>query len=166
MNIVNEIREKQNQLITMINTTFDDIVKRVEELEISGNESNVEYESIYPITNTTGFKGNKPIDVLIGNERMITPTWKVVVKRVLEEVMKDNEMKKRLFELRDKLLGRVRRRISSEPNEMRSPLKLCEELYVETHYDTETLMNLLLQILYEISYDSSNIKVVIKTKKS
>ena len=45
---------------------------------------------------------------------------------------------------------------------MRSPLKLCDELYIETHYDTETLMKLLLEILDSISYDYNDIKVVIK----
>ena len=71
-------------------------------------------------------------------------------------------MKNKIFGLRDVLLGRVRTRVSKKKNQMRSPLKLCDELYIETHYDTETLMNLLLEILDSISYDYNNIKVVIK----
>ena len=33
MNLINEIRENQNQLILMINTTFDELVKKVEKMQ-------------------------------------------------------------------------------------------------------------------------------------
>ena len=74
MNIINEIREKQNQLIVMINSTFDELVKKVEELQVGQNDYQTNYESEYPITNSTGFKGTKPIAVKIKNSRLITPT--------------------------------------------------------------------------------------------
>ena len=45
---------------------------------------------------------------------------------------------------------------------MKSPLKISENIYIETHYDTESLMKLLIQVLNEISYDYNNIKIVIK----
>ena len=162
MNTINNIRAKQNQLIVLINATFDEIAKEFEELTREGNKGNIIYESLHPITNTSGFKGNKPTAVIIGERRVIAPTWKVVVGKILEEVIKDSEMKKRLLDLRDKLLGRVRTRLSSNSDEMRSPLELSKDLYIETHYDTETLMNLLLQVLNEISYDYNNIKIAIK----
>lgn len=162
MSIINAIREKQNQLIVMINTTFDEIIKEVETLTLEGAGYESEYESIYPITNTTGFKGKKPIAVKFGDKRIIAPTWKKVVEIILEEVLKDENMKERTFKLSDKLLGRVRKRVSTDSEGMRSPLEITRGLYIETHYDTETLLNLLLQILNEISYDYNNIKVVIK----
>ena len=64
--------------------------------------------------------------------------------------------------LRDKLLGRVRKRLSKTDEDMRSPLKINDNLFIETHYDTETLIKLLLEILEEISYDYNDIQVVIK----
>lgn len=45
---------------------------------------------------------------------------------------------------------------------MRSLLKLNEKLYIETHYDTETLMNFMIQILSKIYYDYNKIEIVIK----
>lgn len=162
MNLINEIRENQNQLILMINTTFDELVKKVEKMQRGEENDEMEYEITYPITNTSVFKGKKPIAVKIQNKRVITPTWKKVVETILKEVLEDEQMKNKIFGLRDVLLGRVRTRVSKKKNQMRSPLKLCDELYIETHYDTETLMNLLLEILNSISYDYNNIKVVIK----
>ena len=165
MNIINEIREKQNQLIVMINSTFDELVKKVEELQVGQNDYQTNYESEYPITNSTHFKGTKPIGVKIKNSRLITPTWKKVIETILLEVMKDELMKEKILALRDVLLGRVRTRVSKTSENMRSPLKLCDDLYIETHYDTETLINLLLEILNTISYDYNDIKIVIKNKK-
>lgn len=162
MNLINEIRENQNQLILMINTTFDELVKKVEKMQRGEENDEMEYEITYPITNTSVFKGKKPIAVKIQNKRVITPTWKKVVENILKEVLEDEQMKNKIFGLRDVLLGRVRTRVSKKKDKMRSPLKLCDELYIETHYDTETLMNLLLEILDSISYDYNNIKVVIK----
>ena len=162
MNLINEIRENQNQLILMINTTFDELVKKVEKMQRGEENDEMEYEITYPITNTSVFKGKKPIAVKIQNKRVITPTWKKVVETILKEVLEDEQMKNKIFGLRDVLLGRVRTRVSKKKNQMRSPLKLCDELYIETYYDTETLMNLLLEILDSISYDYNNIKQIIK----
>lgn len=163
MNIINDIREKQNQLIVMINTVFDEIVKEVEQLTLEENMTITEYESVYPVTNSTGFKGRKPIAVIIEGKRMTTPTWKKVVENVLIEVIKEEKMKKKIFDLRDILLGRIRTRLSRKSDNMRSPIKLCDNLYIETHYDTETLIKLLIEILSEISYDYNKIKVVVKS---
>lgn len=163
MNIINDIREKQNQLIVMINTVFDEIVKEVEQLTLEENMTITEYESVYPVTNSTGFKGRKPIAVIIEGKRMTTPTWKKVVENVLIEVIKEENMKKKIFDLRDILLGRIRTRLSRKSDNMRSPIKLCDNLYIETHYDTETLIKLLIEILSEISYDYNKIKVVVKS---
>lgn len=163
MNIINDIREKQNQLIVMINTVFDEVVKEVEQIKVGENMTITEYESVYPVTNATGFKGRKPIAVIIEGKRMITPTWKKVVENVLREVIKDEKMKQKIFDLRDILLGRIRTRLSKKSDNMRSPIKLCDDLYIETHYDTETLIKLLIEILSEISYDYNKIKVVVKS---
>lgn len=162
MNIIQDIREKQNQLIVMINATFEEIVKEVEQIKAGEKEYEEVYESVYPITNTTGFKGKKPIAVKFGEERIIASTWKMVMETILKEVLKDSNMKNRIMSLRDKLLGRVRKRISATSDDMRSPIELCEGLYIETHYDAETLMNLLIQVLNEIKYDYNHINIVIK----
>lgn len=161
-NVINEIRKKQDELIVMINSTFDEIVKEVSKLNQSNNFIEDEYELIYPLTNTAGFKSKKVIAVIINDKRIITPTWKSVVEAILSDALKSKKTKDKIYNLRDKILGRKRKRLSSTSKDMRSPLNLDKNLFIETHYDTETLMNLLLQILNEVSYDYSKIKIVIK----
>ena len=160
--IINNIRKKQDEIILMINSAFDEIVYEVSHINPANIDEKNEYEISYPLTNTAGFKSKKVIAVILRNERIITPTWKKAVEAILKDAIKDAEKKNKLYNLCDRLLGRKRTRVSSNPDDMRSPLELDKDLYVETHDDTETLMNLLLQILNEISYDYSTIKIVIK----
>ena len=98
----------------------------------------------------------------IENQRITASTWKAVVSEVLKKAMTQKEMEDRLMALRDRVLGRKRTRISASCKTMRSPVKLRENLYIETHYDTSNLMNFLIQILNDIHYDYNNIEVVIK----
>lgn len=162
MDLIKDIREKQNEIIMIVNTLFDELVKEVSNIKTEEKEKKNEFETILPLSNTKIFKGKKPIAVIFGENRIITPTWKIVVEIILKEVLKEENMKEKLYGLSDKLLGRKRTRLSKSSDEMRKPLKLSDELYIETHYDTETLMNLLLQILNDVSYNYNDIKVAIK----
>ena len=162
MNTIKEIRDMQFQIISTINTTFEKIVKKFEELE--QNESIVEqneFQVKYPIT-YAGFKGTKPIAVIINSNEIITPSWKSVVENILKEVIKDKTMEQKLMNLRNIILGRTRTRIASNEGNMRSPILITEGLYIETHYDTEALMKFLLEILDSINYDYSKIEIRIK----
>ena len=48
---------------------------------------------------------------------------------------------------------------------MRSPVKIDEALYVETHYDAETLMRILTtRILNMVDYDYSGVRIAIKAE--
>lgn len=163
MSLINEIREKQEQLILMINTTFDEIVKEVEAFQVSEHSEQETYEILYPLAHTAIFKGKKPIAVIFENEeRITTSTWKVVMETILRDALKDPKMQDRMMNLRDKLLGRKRKRISDSNDGMRSPLQLTDKLFIETHYDTETLLNLLLDILEHIGYDFQNLKIAVR----
>ena len=159
--IIAEIRKKQDELIVMINTTFDQIVNDVSKLKNINNANN-QYELIYPLTNAGGFKGKKVIAVIINNKRYIAATWKTAVKIILEDALSDKQTKKKIMDLRDIILGRTRNRLSKSSTGMRSPIELDKNLYIETHYDTESLIKLLLEILNDVSYDFSNIRIVIK----
>lgn len=162
MDMIKNIREKQNEIIMIVNTLFDELIKEVSNVQIEQNEKMNDFETILPLSNTKIFKGKKPIAVIFGENRIITPTWKIVVETILKDVLKEENMKEKLYSLSDKVLGRKRTRLSKSSEEMRKPLKLSDNLYLETHYDTETLMNLLLQILNDISYDYNDIKVAIR----
>ena len=69
------------------------------------------------------------------------------------------------MDLRGKVQGRNRVLIGSETGKMRSPVQIDEALYVETHYDTETLLRILTtRILDEVGYDYSKIKIAVRVE--
>ena len=67
------------------------------------------------------------------------------------------------MDLRGKILGRNRVLLGSEVGKMRSPIKIDEALYAETHYDAETLLRILTtRILDAVDYDYSGIRIAVQ----
>ena len=59
--------------------------------------------------------------------------------------------------------GKKRALLASSDEGMRSPLPIGGGLFLETHYDTETLLNILMnRILRPIGYDYSAIRVTVR----
>ncbi|MCI8330977.1 MAG: hypothetical protein HFE04_02615 [Bacilli bacterium] len=160
---IKEIEKIQVELILTINSTFDKIKKMIEESENNtGKYFRKEYTLKYPITYCAGFKGTKPVSVNIGNKEIIAPTWKKVIEEILKEVIKDKNMKQNIMNLRNIMYGRTRTRLSNSKDNMKSPIQIDKNLYIETHYDTSMLIKLLLDILDNIKYNYNEIEIIVK----
>lgn len=174
MDIVQELQNLREELILEINEKIDWIIEGVKNENISSissfqekNLNSRNYEIIYPLTVGTGiFKGKRPIGTIFANgKRIETPTWKSVVTELLKNCYKNKDQKQELLNLRGKVLGRNRVLLGSETGKMRSPAQIDEALYVETHYDTETLLRIVTtRILDEVGYDYSKIRIAIKAE--
>ena len=106
------------------------------------------------------FVGKKPEAVLIDGESIPVKTWKMVYKVILQHCIQDPVYHERLMALRDRILGQQRVLISASPDGMNSPLEICEGLYAEVHYGSQTLMHILtIRVLTPIRYDYSHIKI-------
>ena len=111
--------------------------------------------------------GKKPVAVLIEGERIPAAKWTSVYKTILQNCVQDPIYHERLMNLRDKALGKIRTFISGKPDGMTRPVKICEGLYGETQYGSQTLMHILTtRLLVPINYDLSRIKVVVKYEHS
>ncbi len=68
-----------------------------------------------------------------------------------------------LMALRSRVQGRSRLLLGSGADGMRSPIKIDRGLYMETHYDTESLLRIMkTRILDAVGYDYSGIQVAIR----
>ena len=126
-----------------------------------------DYESIYPLSVTPSMlKGKKPTGVLFGERgRIDVGTWKAVFREIMEHCNADPEKHVALMNLRGKVSGRNRVLLAKTSEGMRSPLELSENLYAETHYDTETLLRIMTsRILDSIGYDYSGISVAVRNE--
>lgn len=123
------------------------------------------YESIYPLCTEPGFfKGKAVVAVIFPDGvRVETPTWKKLVEVVLKRCNDDVGKHRALMELRNRIQGRSRKLLGSGSTGMRSPIKIDRGLYMEAHYDTESLLRIMkARILDAVGYDYRSIQVAIR----
>ena len=166
MNILQEIEAMRKRMLQEINTEFDILIEHITKEENFGepNEHISPYEMKYPLTAGAGiFKGKKPTSVVIGEESIAIRTWKQLVEEVMIRCVKLEANKKQLEQLAGKIAGKKRLLLAKTADGMRSPLEISKNLFMETHYDTETLLNVLMtRILSPIGYDFSHIYVTVR----
>ena len=115
-----------------------------------------------PLTaNPSVFKGKKPESILFPDGREIkTPTWKTAVLAIMQDCNEDPVMHAHLMGLRGKVLGRQRAILAASPEKMHAPLEIDKDIYMESYYDTGTLLYVLKnRVLDEVGYDYSGIRV-------
>lgn len=171
MDVIQELQTLREDLIREID---EKIERTIEELRNGGAAATTsrqapikEYESMYPLHVGTGiYKGKRPNGVIFPNGvRVESSTWKKVMEVILKDCCQDPQKRQALMDLRGKILGRNRVLVGSEAGKMRSPLKVDEALYVETHYDAETLLRILTtRILDAVGYDYSKIQIAVKAE--
>lgn len=167
MDAIQRLQNYRTQLIQEINVFFDDMIQsmRTEEMSTTVVEEVRAYESLYPLTSSAGiFKGKKPIGVKFPDgTRVDVPTWKRVAEAVLQKCNSDPSKHRELERLCGKVSGRERVFLASKPDNMRSPIAIDKNIYLETHYDTETLLRIITtRILEPIQYDYSGITIAIR----
>ena len=106
-------------------------------------------------TDPSVFKGKKPEAVLFLNGQSVrTPTWKAAVLAIMQDCNADPTMHTYLMELRGKVMGRQRTILADSPEKMHAPLEIDKELYMESYYDTASLLYVLKnRVLDEVGYD-------------
>lgn len=164
MNILEEIEAARQRIIREINAEFDRMADSISRNSDNITAEPIQYEITYPITADSGiFKGKKPISVIIGGERTDVKTWKEIVKVVMEKCIESNDNIIKLYQLAGKISGQKRVLLANSGENMRSPIEITNHLYMETHYDTETLLKILItRILAPIGYNTNEISVVIR----
>jgi len=163
MGINAQIELAKEHLLEEVNRVFEDLWLQIQ----NQGESEQPFERrevVYPLTvNPATFRKKTPICLLIDEKRIVTPTWKKVFEVLVLRCIEDNRKHNALMQLRNEILGRERVLLSDNSEGMRRPFKISDGLYAETHYDTESLMRILLhRILGEVDFDYSGISVVVR----
>lgn len=157
--VLNLIEESRQQMHKLIDDLFDE---RVAALKAGLPSEEVPNDVCLPMRGNAGFfKGKRPIAVILpdGNE-IPAKTWKGIVLTILSHCIVDHKRYTKLMELRGSISGKERCIIGSVPFEMDAPVKICDGLFFETKYDTETLLNVLMtRVLDAVGYDYSTIKI-------
>ena len=103
-------------------------------------------------------RGTKPTLVRYGDEVIPVTSWKRAFAAVLDICNREEHYHEALLAIRNETLGRSRKVIADSPQGMLSPLKVDDDLYIETNFSTEALLKLLRdRILSRIDFDSRSI---------
>ena len=103
-------------------------------------------------------RGTKPTLVRCGDEAVPVTSWKQAFAAVLDICNRQEHYHEALLAIRNETLGRSRKVIADSPQGMLSPLKVDDNLYIETNFSTEALLKLLRdRILNRIDFDSRSI---------
>ena len=167
MDIIEELQNYRTQLIQEINVTFDRMIQKIRSEETTEHIENGmrEYELSYPLTASTGFfKGKKPLAVVFKDgTRVDAFTWKKVVESVLQYCNTTGNKHNELASLCGKVSGRDRVLLATKEDNMRSAIKVDEGIFMESHYDTESLLRIMVtRILAPIRFDYEGINIIIR----
>lgn len=103
-------------------------------------------------------RGTKPTLVKYGNDTIPVSSWKRAFAAVLDICNRQEHYHEALLTARNETMGRSRKVIADSPQGMLSPLKVDDNLYIETNFSTEALLKLLRErILSRINFDSRSI---------
>lgn len=111
-------------------------------------------------SNTSKMKGGKAVSVTYKNETQHTKTWKSVYECALKICNKYPKYHYALMNNREKVMGRDRTILSASGEGMDKPIKIDEELYAESYFDTNMLLYVLKKLIFEpIGFDYSDISI-------
>ncbi|MCM1343721.1 MAG: hypothetical protein NC305_10950 [Lachnospiraceae bacterium] len=103
-------------------------------------------------------RGTKPTLVKYGDDTIPVSSWKRAFAAVLDICNRQEHYHEALLAARNETMGRSRKVIADSPQGMLSPLKIDDDLYIETNFSTEALLKLLRdRILNRIGFDSRSI---------
>lgn len=119
-------------------------------------------ETVLPLSAMAAyFKGKKPVAILYpdGSEVPVS-TWKKAAAQILRHCAEDEQMRGRLETIRGKVFGRNRLLFSDSGRGMDVPLEVYPNMFLESKFDTETLLNVITKRIFDpIGYDYSGIRL-------
>lgn len=155
------IDKLRNEMHTKVDFKCDNLIERIANGE--SLDDTVESEMVLPLNSMSAlFKGTKVSAVRFSDGREIkVRKWKDAVKVILQDCNSDEDMHNILENICGKVFGKTRTLFDRSPDEMIAPIKIDENMYLETKFDVEALLNVLKnRILDFAEYDYSKISIV------
>lgn len=151
-----EIERLRAQMHELVDRKADLLVQQVTQGQTAGGPLVLPLDAPSSI-----FKGKKPIALVFpdGTE-VAVPTWKKAAAAIMRDCNADPRRHESLLYLRGKVSGKLRAILDSTPERMDVPLKIDDGLFLESKYDTESLLTVLTKrVLDVVGYDYHDIMV-------
>lgn len=154
------IEEIRKDLHRHIDNICDGILAELNGAQYAGEG----LEGIRLVNNAGRFKGTKPKAVLFPDGRKISvKKWKEVVAALLADCITDQNRLQYLLEIRGRVFGKQRLILADSPSGMVQPMQICDQLWMETKYDTETLLKVLMFRIFDVvGYDYGGVRIILR----
>ncbi len=161
---ISRIEKFRQQMHEDIDIKCDSIIERIkngESLKVSDNCN----ERIMPLNSMSAFFKGKKITAIVfsdGRERSVSK-WKEAVQIILQDCNSNEIMHNALIDICGKVYGKSRILFADTPADMIAPIQIDNDMYLETKFDVESLLNVLKnRILDFVGYDYSGISIKFK----
>ncbi len=106
------------------------------------------------------FTHKRPAGFRIGGSGPLeVKTWMEMLRKTIEQLIKQDEEKFREVMRMDKMKGRKRKYLSSNSAGLADPLQVHEGLFVESNLSSNSIRNLIIKLLREYNVDINEVKV-------
>lgn len=156
-----EIYETLKQLQMVLRETDERISQLIAQQQ-SGVSERGSDEIKLPLTVMPAyFKGKKPLSILYPDGTEVgVRTWKQVALQLMRGCAENETMASRLEAISGKVWGRDRMILGENGDGMDAPLKIREHVYLESKFDTESLIKVITnRIFAPIGYDYQGIQL-------
>ena len=160
--VLAEMERCRAQLHQLIDDRLDAFMLQISFGDLSEYIQDKTVQAIPLVSAPARCKGMKPVAVILpGGSMAETSTWKKAAAAILRDCATDPKCHEQLMEMRGRVNGNFRRLLAENPNGMGAPLRITDGLYLESKFDTQALLdNLIQKILRRTGYDCGRIAVL------
>lgn len=151
--LIEEAEASRQKMHALIDKDYDALIRCIE----TGEPIEAQPMSLH--SDSRQFRGTKPKEIIFGEERTVSVnTWREAARILLEDCNRKRHTQ--LANICDKVSGRDRKILSSDPTGMDVPLKIDEVIFFEGKFSTESLLYVLKELIFDVvGYDYSEIRI-------
>jgi hypothetical protein len=165
---INQYEQKLEQIIGLLE--IEDPIENIEDVEHGGKKTvnSPDYSVYYVDTNIEhtlyeNFTHKRPYGFQIGNQEKIkVKTWQEMLIKICEILITVDENKFVSFEHNPKMNGKKRKYFSKNDKGMKKPKSIGDKIFIETNISANSIRNLVVKLLKEYGYKSSEFKVYLR----
>lgn len=160
---IETVEKLRVQMHNDIDSKCDNLIERIMNGESIDDDTTA--QRILPLNSMSAFfKGTKVTAVRFADGSEISVgKWKDAVKVIMQNCNSNEKMHTALTRICGTVFGKTRTLFDKSPDEMIAPIKIDENMYLETKFDVEALLNVLKNRIFDlIGFDYSGISIKVE----
>lgn len=119
-------------------------------------------ENVYSLSDDQSFTGEKIQSYVFQEQETLVRSWKDFYQSICLVLYDLDSNKFKSFLEDDEFQRKKRKMISSKENELKSPIKISDTIYIESNLNTNTLLNMVRLILKKYGIDEEEVSLYLR----